>query len=136
MTGDKHGRLTLNALDAVNKPLTKDYKKTKYESSFQSIAPVLLQTMSFERPLITLSDDDFNYSYMEAYSKAKEEYPEHLVTHAGQDPKEGFEVSKMFWPNLDFVDSKEYAGMGRFFYLSSNSPISCNAHSFSPMVRT
>ena len=42
VTGDKHGRLTNNALDAVNKPLTKKVTTTKTVSEEVQFAPVAI----------------------------------------------------------------------------------------------
>lgn len=89
----------------------KNQSRTKYEKIFYDIAPIILQTMSLERPLITLSDPEFNYTHMKEYEKPASMYPAHLTKATGREPRDTFDVSKIFWSNLKFADSKQNFGL-------------------------
>lgn len=93
-------------------------KILNYESAFEIIAPVLLQTISQKEPAIMIKNH--NYKPMSKFIYKKGEVPEYLVEHYPYLNEEaGLNIQKIVRDNIEFVDSKDCEGIQVADLLSS-----------------
>ncbi|PYC07693.1 riboflavin biosynthesis protein RibD [Pseudomonas protegens] len=81
-------------------------KKTEYESAFETLSPVYLQSMSLSSPLVTC--EAFDYSHFSGYVFAKGEAPTYLRESHGieKDLTGSLNLGKIFREDCQFVDSQ------------------------------
>lgn len=82
---------------------------TRYETAFRIVLPALLQTKSFEDPMIMLEGAD--YTHFNRFDFAPGEQPDYLRTEYGIDTTDGANVGKMVGEDFKFVDSSLVAGV-------------------------
>lgn len=82
----------------------KNTAKTAYEEAFEKIAPPLLQSRSFDEPMIMVKE--FDYSDFRQYEFEKGQMPDYLQTEYGLPVVDGINVQKLIRGNLRFEDSQ------------------------------
>lgn len=89
----------------------KNTTRTKYERTFFTMTPAILQSRSIAEPLVTLEGAD--YSAFNRFEYAPGEEPAYLRETYGIDtgPEAVFDVGKLFREDLKFVDSKKSPGI-------------------------
>ena len=87
----------------------KNTSKTTYESTFETIAPMLLQTRSFRQPGIHVTD--FNYRHLKQYQYANAEVPKYLEVEYGVQVENALNIRKLICGNLKFEDSRSCLGI-------------------------
>ena len=87
----------------------KNTEKTVFEEAFEKIAPPLLQTRSFDDPMIMV--EGFDYSDFHQYEFAEGQMPDYLQTEYGLPVRDGINVQKLIRGNLRFEDSKSSDGI-------------------------
>lgn len=87
----------------------KNTTRTLYEKTFLSMAPMLLQSISFRDPWPMLEGAD--YRYISRFEYKKDEIPQYLNQVLGRSLNEGFNVGKMLGDDLEFANSKENVGV-------------------------
>jgi hypothetical protein len=90
-------------IDAKNKTLT------PYEVAFKTILPAILQTKSFEDPMIMLKGAD--YSHFNRFEYAPGAMPEYLKNDYGIDITDGLNIGMMVREDFKFVDSDLFCGV-------------------------
>jgi Protein of unknown function (DUF3800) len=83
--------------------------KARFERTFKTVIPILLQSMSLREPLIFLEDAD--YSYFKPFEYADGQEPAYLRDYYGIDMKGGINVGKIVHDNVAFPDSKHDIGV-------------------------
>lgn len=83
--------------------------KARFERTFKTITPILLQSMSLREPLIFLEDGD--YSYFKPFEYADGQEPAYLRDYYGIDMKGGINIGKIVHDNVAFPDSKHDVGV-------------------------
>ncbi|MEO6293900.1 MAG: DUF3800 domain-containing protein [Burkholderiaceae bacterium] len=90
-------------VDAKNKT------PTPYEVAFKTILPAILQTKSFEDPIIML--EGANYSHFNRFEYAPGAVPEYLKKDYGINITDGLNIGMMVRENFKFVDSNLFCGV-------------------------
>ena len=89
----------------------KNTSKTIFEDAFEKITPAVLQTMSFNEPMIMLKGED--YSAFSKFEYKKGEGPTYLKDYygidIGDDP--GLNLGKLIRDDIMFEDSKQNQGV-------------------------
>ena len=87
----------------------KNTSKTDFESAFEKIAPILLQSKSIRKPMPFVKG--FNYRKMKRYEFEDGKIPEYLAEDYDIHIEDAFNVQKVIREDIDFVDSKESIGV-------------------------
>ncbi len=87
----------------------KNTEKSTFERAFEKVAPGLLQSDSFEDPMIMLEGAD--YSHFSAFRFSADEYPDHLVEECGHSRQETTNIGKLLHDNMLFPDSRNDASV-------------------------
>jgi hypothetical protein len=87
----------------------KNSERPIFEEAFERLSPPLLQTRSFEQPLMMVHG--FDYSHMTQYEFPNGKPPEYLKEAYGIEAGSGFNIQKLVRGNMQFVDSKEIEGV-------------------------
>lgn len=87
----------------------KNSERPTFEEAFERLSPPLLQTRSFEQPLMMVHG--FDYSHMTQYEFPNGKPPEYLKETYGIEAGSGFNVQKLVRGNMQFVDSKKSEGV-------------------------
>jgi Protein of unknown function (DUF3800) len=87
----------------------KNSSKPVFEETFERVAPPLLQSHSFDDPVLMVRG--FDYSHMKDFEFSDGEYPDYLQRDHGLPEVPGFNVQKLLRKNLKFEDSKQSTGI-------------------------
>lgn len=87
----------------------KNSNRTEFENAFEKISPMLLQTQSIKKPMMMARE--FDYSAMADYMYSVGETPEYLEKVYGIKTTGGVNIQKIIREDIEFVDSKKYAGI-------------------------
>lgn len=86
------------------------HKKINFEDAFEKFCPALLQTFSLQEPAPKL--DWCDYGPMSEYMYKKGDIPDYLVDKFPHlKNAEGFDIQKIVRKDIEFIDSKSYAGI-------------------------
>lgn len=83
--------------------------KARFERTFKTVTPMILQSMSLREPLIFLEGAD--YSYLKAFEYADGQEPAYLRDYYGIDMRGGLNIGKLVHDNVAFPDSKRDLGV-------------------------
>ncbi len=87
----------------------KNTTRIDFEDAFEKVAPAMLQSMSFERPVVRLEGAD--YSYFAPYEYKEGEAPTYLKDDYGIEVDSGINIQKIIREDIKFVDSKANKGV-------------------------
>lgn len=82
---------------------------TQYEDAFYKILPALLQTSSFNDPMISLKEAD--YSYFSKYIYQPDQIPSYLKDTYGIEINSGIDIGKIIRENFRLVNSADTPGI-------------------------
>lgn len=87
----------------------KNESKTEFEDAFEKITPALLQTLSFDEPLIMIKG--YDYRHLAPYLYQEGEAPAYLKEVYGVEVNSGLNIQKVVREDIKFVDSKRSVGI-------------------------
>jgi hypothetical protein len=91
----------------------KDKKKTAYEIAWELLAAGLLQGKYIESPNIAVEEGDYTF-FRQSFMDADQKWPNHLPkpkSHAPAKPGMIWNLGKVLYESLSFVDSKNCCGL-------------------------
>jgi len=91
----------------------KDKKKTAYEVAWELLAAGLLQGKYIESPGIAVREGDYTF-FRRSFMNANQKWPDHLPkpnSHPGSKPGVIWNLGKILYDSLSFVDSKNCCGL-------------------------
>lgn len=87
----------------------KNVSKIDFEDAFEKITPALLQTRSFDEPLIMIKG--YDYGPLAPYRYQEGEAPAYLKEVYGLEVNSGLNIQKVVRENIKFEDSKRSVGI-------------------------
>jgi hypothetical protein len=88
----------------------KNIQKNNFEESFERLGPVILQTLSLERPFLRVKE--FDYSKMTHFEWSEGKAPRYLEEEYGIEVRgSSLNIGKILGENIAFVDSRATRGI-------------------------